>query len=205
MYLTAPRPLPLSYCNYLYISGEEVKFSDGTERTCNKDPLRSLRYLCGMRTSISLLSILLLTASCSKPVLIDREQTVAPGGWSVPDSLEWRFTVSDTAAVYDLFLDITHTLAYPFQNCYVHFHTIFPDGERLDQVVSLELQTAGGPWLGDCGGGNCTLRIPIQQGAYFNRPGEHVLRLEQYMRQDTLPGIEAFRLRVEDTGTRRKV
>lgn len=167
--------------------------------------LRSLRYLCGMRLPILFPAILLLVASCGRPVLIDRELSIAETGWTVADSLEWRFTVSDTAAVYDLFLDVTHASAYPFQNCYVHFHTVFPDGRRLDQVVSLELQTAAGQWLGDCGGSDCSLRIPIQQGAYFNRAGEHILRLEQYMRQDTLPGIGAFRLRVEDTGKRRKI
>jgi len=157
-----------------------------------------------MRIPILFPVILLLAASCGKPVLIDREQTVAAPGWTVADSLEWRFTVSDTSTVYDLCLAVTHANGYPFQNCYVHFHTVFPDGQRLDQVVSLELQNPTGQWLGDCSGESCTLRIPIQQGAYFNRPGEHILRLEQYMRQDTLTGVEAFRLRVEDTGKRRK-
>lgn len=167
-------------------------------------PLPSLRYLCGMRILIPALALLLLSASCGKPVLIDRETTIPAHGWAVADSLEWRFEVADTLAVYDLLLDVRHSPSYAFQNCYVRFHTVFPNGQRLDQVVSLELQAPGGQWLGERSGEHCTLRIPIQQGAYFNRPGEHILRLEQYMRQDTLPGIEAFRLRVEDTGKRRK-
>lgn len=158
------------------------------------------RYLCVMYRYLLFLFVL---AACQKPILVDQEISLPAEGWARADTLSWSFEVQDTNAIYDLLLTVEHTEDYRFQNCYVQFHTGFPGGELIRQVVSLDLQTPAGRWLGDCRSQACRFTIPIQQGAFFNQTGGHRLLLEQYMRQDTLPGIRAFSLRIEDTGKRR--
>jgi gliding motility-associated lipoprotein GldH len=161
-------------------------------------------YLCGMKTGFWLLLTSLL-AGCSAPTLVDREISIPAYGWTWADSLEWTFEVADTLAIYHLELDIRHDKNYRHQNCYVQFHTVFPEGERISQVVSLELQSGAGRWLGTCRGELCRITIPIQENAFFNQMGAHAIRLEQYMRQDSLQGLEAFHLRIVDTGKRRSL
>jgi gliding motility-associated lipoprotein GldH len=152
---------------------------------------------------ILVLVALLAAASCSKPVLVDQEFPIPEKGWTYADSLEWNFEVTDTNTIYNLLLTIDHQMAYGAQNCYVRIHTIFPAGERLSQVVSLDLQNTTGRWLGKCSGDNCSVTIPIQENAFFNQKGKHAIRLEQYMRRDSLIGLNSFRLKIEDTGERR--
>jgi hypothetical protein len=40
----------------------------------------------------------------------------------------------------------------------------------------------------------------LQDNAYFNRPGEYVITLEQFMRSDSLAGMKAVGLVIEKTG-----
>ncbi|MCF8236991.1 MAG: gliding motility lipoprotein GldH [Saprospiraceae bacterium] len=155
-----------------------------------------------MRMWIILLGTVLF-AACGKPTILDQEFELPESGWTYADSLQWNFEVADTNAIYDLLLTIEHGTDFRYQNCYVRFHTLFPQGQHLTETVSLELQTQVGQWLGDCGSTDCDLTIPIQQNAFFNQPGKYAIRMEQYMRQDSLPGIESFNLRIEDTGKRR--
>lgn len=126
-------------------------------------------------------------------------------GWTYADSLSFSFDIADTLALYDLILVVDHRTGYPYQNLYTRIHTIFPSGRRLSQVLSLELMDKVGYWQGDCRGERCSLRIPIQESAYFNETGTYSLRLEQYMRRDSLPGLDALSLEVRSTGEKRSL
>ena len=105
--------------------------------------------------------------------------------------------------IYNLHIELRHATAYPFQNLYTQVHTTFPDGQRLTETLSLELAGKSGNWLGDCGGESCTIDIPIQQGAYFDQPGEYRVTIEQFTRQDSLPDISWLVFAVERTEERR--
>lgn len=124
-------------------------------------------------------------------------------GWTYADSLRFDFEVTDTLRIYNLYLELAHTLAYPYQNLYVRLHTTFPSGQRITEVVSLELAEKTGVWLGDCGGSDCELAIPIQQGAYFNQAGAYRLVVEPFMRIDSLPGIQSVSFLLEETEEQR--
>lgn len=142
-------------------------------------------------------------SACGPAVLIDESHPLSETGWSYRDTMSWSFEVPDTMTIYNLLLTVEHTPDFSFQNTYVQIHTLFPAGEVVSQVVSLELQDQAGAWLGKCGDEKCTWTIPIQENAFFNQTGTHQIKLEQYMRQDSLPGILALRMRIEDSGEKR--
>ena len=56
-----------------------------------------------------------------------------------------------------------------------------------------------GEWFGRCNSKTCTLRIPLQMGAFFNATGQHQITIEQYTRKEKLPGVQAVALRIEQT------
>ncbi len=124
--------------------------------------------------------------------------------WEHGDSLVHQFNISDSLQIYDLYLLIEHAKSYPYQNLYTRIHTIFPDKKPLTEVLSLEFAEKTGQWLGQCGTKYCTIRIPIQQGAYFNQVGDYELILEQFTRQDSLPGVRQIIFELEKTENRRE-
>ena len=121
-------------------------------------------------------------------------------GWTYENPLHFTFNIRDTNKVYDLWVEIDHTTDFETQNLYTKLYTSFPDGRKTEKVVSLELASKAGAWQGACSNGSCKLRVPLQAQAYFNQTGEYTLTAEQYMRQDSLEGISAFRFMIEDTG-----
>ena len=143
--------------------------------------------------------------SCNMGVHYRKEYPIPESGWTYGDSLSFSFPIQDTLALYDLILSIEHRPDYPYQNLYTQIHTLFPSGKRLSQVLSLELMDKAGYWQGRCRGEQCTLRIPIQESAYFNEIGTHSFTVEQYMRQDSLPGISGIGLEIREREEKRTV
>ena len=151
-----------------------------------------------------LLSFFLCTLfACGPDYLYEAERPLTDATWTYADSLRFDFEIEETDRVYDLFLDVTHSPDYAYQNLYTRLFTDFPNGQRLDQTLSLELADKTGRWNGDCGGTRCTVRIPLQERAYFPLPGTYALTVHQYMRKEALPGIEAVGLAVARTALER--
>lgn len=140
-----------------------------------------------------------LLAACGPNYSYESELNLDEQGWFYQDSLVANFTIEDTSTIYNLHLLLDHQTNFPFQNFYVRIHTTFPGGERLTEQVSLEIAGKAGNWLGDCRQDQCQLRIPIQQGAYFNQPGDYQITIEQFSRRNPLPGLKRIAFALEET------
>ncbi|NJN34220.1 MAG: gliding motility lipoprotein GldH [Saprospiraceae bacterium] len=125
------------------------------------------------------------------------------GTWSYRDTLDFAFEIADTNQIYDIVLVIKHTPQYPYQNLYTNIYTKFPSGERVKQLLSLDLADNSGKWLGECGRSGCQFELAIQENAFFNVQGQHVITLEQYLRTDQLKGIENISLKIVEKGAKR--
>ena len=151
---------------------------------------------------LSILAILL--SACGPNYIFEETKPITANGWSYADSLQFEFNILDTTSIYNQSLVVNHTTEYGFQNLYVKVHTIFPDGKRTSQLLSLELASKIGLWFGDCNEEACSLEIPIQNNIFFPMPGTYAFVLEQYMRKDPLEGIQSFELKIEDTGKKKQ-
>jgi gliding motility-associated lipoprotein GldH len=114
--------------------------------------------------------------------------------WTHGELASFDFAITDTLARYDMYLDVTHTGSYPFQNLYVRIISTFPDGEQVTEQHSLELQEKNGEWVGDCGSKNCELRFILREGMRFDTPGEYNIAFEQFTRRDSLAGVVSLGL-----------
>ena len=142
----------------------------------------------------SLLASLALVA-CGPDVIYERDVPL-PGTWTYADSVSFAYDIPDTSRAYDLQLSLKHTDAFATQNLYARFVTVYPDGRRQSEPVSLELADQAGRWLGDCSGAACELRIPLQDSTRFPLPGTYGLVVHQYMRDEALDGIDGVGLRI---------
>lgn len=152
-------------------------------------------------------NILIFTAlcviSCEQNLLFEEKKEIPGGVWMYRDTLDFSFTVADTATLYNMYVDFEHTDTFPSQNIYLKLYTRFPDGKRLSRSRSFDFFDAQGESNGQCSGHGCKLRSLLQDNAYFNRPGEYVITLEQFMRRDSLAGIRTVGLAIEKTGKKR--
>lgn len=154
-----------------------------------------------MKNRIILLFLLTaLLSACGPNYIYKKSYNINEGGWTYEDTLNFEIEISDTSGLYNLFLELEHAPDYRFQNLYTRISTEFPTGERLQKELSLELAYKGGAWQGDCNNKVCHVLIPIQERAFFNMQGKHIITLEQFMRESPITGIKKIALKVENTG-----
>ncbi|HMQ48127.1 MAG TPA: gliding motility lipoprotein GldH [Saprospiraceae bacterium] len=151
----------------------------------------------------SFLALLLCLSACGPDFIYEKKYNLEGAAWKYSDTLRFDFAIEDSARIYNLYLEVTHATDYKFQNIYTRIFTTFPAGQRIEEVLSLELTEKGASWLGKCSSGVCRLRIPIQEGAYFDQEGQYAITLEQYMRNSPVQGIESIRFLLEQTKDKR--
>ncbi len=149
----------------------------------------------------SLLFLLpLFLINCGESYLFEKTYEIEKGAWQYENTLDYSFEITDTTKVYNLLLEVGHSLDYSYQNCYFKIYTQFPSGEKSEQLLSIDLADGIGRWQGDCNNKSCTILLDIQKQAFFNALGTHTITLEQYMRKNPLKGIESLAIKLEDTG-----
>lgn len=144
------------------------------------------------------ITILLLSA-CGDKYMHDSSKKIDANTWAYKDTLDYAFSIKDTMKIYNLYLEVSHGEAYPFQNLYVMTHTQFPNKMRVAQQLNIDLAEKSGQWRGKKSGGTWTHRVDLQEGAYFSQVGDYSLTLAQHMRKDSLPALENIRFIVEET------
>jgi gliding motility-associated lipoprotein GldH len=143
--------------------------------------------------------LFLLFAACGPKYAINKTYDIPDNQWTYADSLRFEFAVNDTTTLYNLLLEIKHSTDFSTQNLYTQIHTQFPNGMRLSKPVSLELANKIGIWQGDCNSKSCTMKIPIQEGAYFNQAGNYIITIEQFMRDSVINGVQSVTFKVLET------
>lgn len=141
--------------------------------------------------------------SCGDSYLFEKTHAIEKGAWTYENTLDYTFEIADTTKIYNLLLEVEHSQAYAYQNCYFKIYTQFPSGEKTNQLLSIDLADGIGRWQGDCGSKSCTILLDIQKQAFFNALGSHTITLEQHMRKNPLKGIEHLAIKLEDTGLTR--
>lgn len=145
--------------------------------------------------------LLTLLTACGPSYVYEAAHPIAsPEGWAYNEVINFEFPVTDTNQLYDLHLLVDHSVDFGFQNTYVNIKTFFPNGEELEEQVSLQLADKFGQWYGDCNSTKCSLDIPIQQNAFFNAPGNYRIEISQFSRNNPLPGIQQLTFALEEKG-----
>lgn len=145
----------------------------------------------------------MVLSACGPDFLLKEHKDIPKGIWAYRDTIDFKFTVTDTGALYNLYVDFSYADTFPNQNIYVKFYTRFPDGKRLSKPLSFDFFDPQGAPAGKCSGGKCSTQIPIQENAFFEKAGDYTITLEQFGRRDSLPGILNIGLNVEKTGKKK--
>lgn len=117
--------------------------------------------------------------------------------WNYSFHPAFAFDISDTSALYNIYVTIRHTNDYPFSNLWLLISSNYSGEKPKTQRVELPLADREGKWLGSGIDNIFDQRILIQQNARFNRPGSYHFSFEQNMRMDDLPHVMSIGLRIE--------
>ena len=111
--------------------------------------------------------------------------------WGVSSSIDDN---SYARQKYDLALRVNHSLEYDYQNVYLQVETVFPDGKKTINPLSLNLADKIGTWLGKCGGDGCDITFSFQDDFRFQSLGKHEFSIGQFSRENQLAGISEIEL-----------
>lgn len=128
-------------------------------------------------------------------MIFDQKESI-PDPWLYNKNINFDVDVSDETKQYDLVLFLTHSDIFSYENLYLNTTTIFPDGTKTTNPVSIQLADNNGEWIGDCSGNNCLITIEMLSSAYFKFRGKYSIVFNQYSRKDSLEGISAIELKV---------
>lgn len=148
---------------------------------------------------IIILAGIFVFTSCADINLNVFEKTMpfATHAWSSKEKPQFNFTVTDTAARYNIFVVLRHTDAYHFNNIWLNIYTTAPGDTAKTQQLNLQLGDNSKGWLGAAMDDIIEHRILITKNPVPLRKGAYTFSLEQIMREDPLQNIMNAGIRVE--------
>ena len=136
---------------------------------------------------LALTVLLLYLRSCDPDMVYDHYETTEGGMWSWQDAKEFKADISDTLSIFNIYLQVRHTVEYPMSNLYMFVHVTAPSGQQLTDTVNMVLAEPDGKWTGKGNSHMRELMLLYKKQTRFRVPGTYVFTLEQAMRQEELP------------------
>ncbi len=137
--------------------------------------------------------ILMITlSSCNVDLVFSEKVEILDSSWTYDNPISYTFDISDTIQTYDIVLKIEHDVEFSNQNFYTQFTTTYPNGTEIQDVVSMELSSKYGQWLGDCNSENCDIDILLKGRTRFRQLGNHTISIAQHTRNAVLDGVRSL-------------
>jgi gliding motility-associated lipoprotein GldH len=142
---------------------------------------------------------LLVFMACDSQSIYKGKKDFSDRYWAFDDPAEFEFDINETDKRYNLFFSIRNTSKYQFQNIYLQYYLEDSTGMLISkELKNIQLFNAiTGVPLGEGIGDVLDIERAFLEDYSFNNPGKYRLRIDQFMRQDTLPEVLSVGLRVE--------
>ena len=154
-----------------------------------------------MRFSGAVILLLIFLTACDSRRVYEYDQEYKDRSWRAADTAAFEFTIKDVSKKYNLLYNVRNTLEFPYSRLFVRYDLKDSAGSVLQQqlVSSFLFDQKTGKPFGTSGLGDVyDHQFPLLNLYEFKRPGKYRVRLQQFMRTDTLKGILAAGLRVEE-------
>ena len=142
-------------------------------------------------------SLALLLAGCDSNALVDRYHELPQKGWTYDQTVVDTLEITQPEFYHQAYANLRINADYPYQNIYLKLNITAPDGKTTNEVISVPLAENSGKWLGSGIWNVITFQSPILHRKYFDQKGKYRIEIEQNMRLESLPSVEAVGIRVE--------
>lgn len=160
--------------------------------------INSFIYL--MRTCIRVLLLMSSLAGCDTQRLYEQNVDLERSQWPMEYKPAFEFKIRDTGKQYSLLCNIRNSSTYPYARFFFNYSLKDTTGavlaSNMASVILFDPKSGkpnGAGGIGDVFDHRVTL-LPNYQFKYM---GRYTIEFEQNMRVDTLSGIEAVGLRIE--------
>ncbi len=150
-----------------------------------------------MQKGLILLVCALLFLGCDSIGVFEKTSFFADHQWKSNQQLSYHFTITDTAAYYQIYTIIRHEDAYRYNNIWLRFTTKAPGDTAKSQLVNLRLADNRKGWLGTGIDDVFDHRIRITRTPQKLRRGDYTFTLQQVMREDPITAILNAGIRIE--------
>jgi gliding motility-associated lipoprotein GldH len=154
-----------------------------------------------MKIVFSLLLIAILCVACDDSRVYEKNLDFEHKAWMAGHKPEFEFAISDTAKQYNLYCDLRNSVAYPYSRIFFTYYLQDSIGLVLSKKLigyTLFDPKTGKPEGSSALGDIYDHRILLLKDHKFPYAGMHKIKFEQFMRKDTLEGIFAVGVRVEN-------
>jgi gliding motility-associated lipoprotein GldH len=152
-----------------------------------------------MRIYFSIAAILILLVGCDSKRVFEDNVEFRDRNWKITQPVQFEFQIADSSKKYNVLMNIRNSLDYPYARIFVNYD-LKKDSTQLNKKMISEYlfdQKTGKPF-GTSGIGDIyDHQFQILKNYSFEKVGVYKIRLEQFMRMDTIPGIIAIGIRVE--------
>jgi len=152
-----------------------------------------------MRIFLFLVIVVSVCISCDSNRIYEDNVEFKGRAWKISAPAQFEFQITDINKKYNLLMDIRNSLDYPYARLFVNYNLNKKDSLLSKQLVSCYLfdQKTGKPFGASGLGDVYDHQFSLLKNYSFTKSGLYQMKLEQFMRLDTIPGILAVGLRVE--------
>lgn len=146
-----------------------------------------------------ILSIALFFTSCDNNLVFEGKKDFHERYWVFNDPALFSFEITEADVAYNLLVNVRNSASYKYQNIYLQYYLEDESGKLISkELKNIQLFNAKtGVPVGDGLGDLYDVERPFLENYQFEKPGKYNFRIDQFMRQDSLPEILSVGLRVQ--------
>lgn len=149
--------------------------------------------------SLFIVGVIFLFA-CNRPKKIFQQENIfTDNTWHTDSICNFDCTISDTTHPYNIFLTLSNSQQYNYQNLYLFVTIKFPHGIVRVDTADCFLANLKGKWYGKPDDNFYRQKLLYRKNILFPYAGHYQFQIEQAMRQKQLKGIHAIGFVVEET------
>ena len=137
--------------------------------------------------------------SCEQNLVFEGKKDFPERYWVFNDPAVFDFEIAETDKEYDVLVNVRNSGKYKYQNIYLQYYL----EDEAGKLISKELKNIQlfnpitgvpvGSGLGDL----YDVERPFLEKYKFDQAGKYRFRIDQFMRQDSLPEIVAVGVRIK--------
>jgi gliding motility-associated lipoprotein GldH len=142
--------------------------------------------------------ILFICLACEDSIIYQEKHVCMHQLWPTTTAQEFSFPITDSTQAYDIILLVTNQPDYPYQNLFVAYTLKTATTQTLQQGLSncILFEPKTGKPLGEGWFQSKKHQFVVLPGYQFQQPGNYCIELNQFMRTDTLQGIQSIGIQI---------
>jgi len=149
------------------------------------------------KSIVYILFIFLSLAGCKTNIYYNKVYSFKNEIWKLEDIKSFNVNIDDTNSLYDIFINLRNTGAYPYQNIFLFITIYAPINYYYTDTLEILLADEMGKWYGKGIGNNFYQKAPFKKNVKFPYRGIYRFDIQHGMRFDELKGISDLGLTIE--------